>query len=124
MAQPVFAEVAVIVSLDNASEISDKDIKRLFLAKVKKFDGGQAAAAVNLPEGNSTRLEFEKKLLKKSPNQLKAYWSRLIFTGKARPPKELASDDEIKALVAADAGTIGYIDASKADGTVKVVGTY
>lgn len=124
MMQPVNAEVAVIVHLENSADVNDKQIKRLFLGKAKSFDGGLSATAVNLPEGNAIRQDFEKKILKKTANQLKAYWSRLIFTGKARPPKELASDADIKAQVAGNIGSIGYIDASQADDTVKVVKTF
>ena len=54
-------------------------------------------------------------------SQVKATWSRLIFTGKAQPPKELADADAVKKAVASDIKAIGYIDKSQVDSTVKVV---
>lgn len=52
---------------------------------------------------------------------MKALWTRLIFTGKAKPPKEVASDADLKKAVAADPKAIGYIKKSEVDGSVKVV---
>jgi len=117
----VFAEVAVIVNTGNSSEISDNDIKRMFLGKNKTFSNGEAVNAINLKSGNVTRSDFEKKVLGKSSSQVKAYWSKLIFSGKAKPLKELASDSEILSQVASTPNAIGYIDASKVDASVKVI---
>jgi len=60
-------------------------------------------------------------LLKKNPSQLKAQWARQIFTGGAKPPKEMASDDEILKFVASTPGAIAYVDSSKVNKSVKVV---
>lgn len=119
----VFADVAVIVNSSNTVTISDSDISRLFLGKLKTFPSGDKAIAVNNKFGSTTRNEFEKKILKKSSSQVKAYWSKLIFSGKGKPPKELGSDKDILALVASDPQSIGYVDTASVDGTVKVIKT-
>lgn len=116
-----FAEVAVIVNTANNSEITDEDIKRIFLGKNKKFANGESVKAVNLSSGNGTRTYFERNALGKSGSQVKAYWSKLIFSGKAKPLKELSSDGEVLSIVSSSPNAIGYIDASKVDGSVKVV---
>ena len=118
------AEVAVIIAADNGATASPAEISRMFLGKLKKFGDGSKVEVVYAKEGSATRSEFDKKALGKSPSQIKAYWSKLLFSGKGSPPKELGSDAEIKAKVAAGGGVIGYIDASAVDGTVKVIGTY
>ena len=56
----------------------------------------------------------------KSSAQVKAAWSRLVFSGKATPPKELASSAEVKKFVAANPDAIGYVEKSAVDATVKV----
>lgn len=116
-----FAEVAVIVNPGNGSQISDDDIKRIFLGKNKKFENGDTVKAINLKSGNGTRSEFEKKALGKSSSQVKAYWSKLIFSGKAKPLKELSSDSDVLSFVSSTPNAIAYIDASKVDASVKVV---
>eukprot|EP01030_Chromulinospumella_sphaerica_P025982 gene25982-26155_t len=67
------------------------------------------------------RNEFYKKVLDKDATQVKAIWSKLVFTGKATAPKELGSSAEVKKAVAADVSAIGYIEKSQVDDTVKVI---
>jgi len=118
---PVFADVAVIVNPGSGiSAASSGDVKSLFLGKSKKI-AGKSVVAVEQKEGNSARATFNDKVLGKSGSQLKAYWTKLIFSGKGSPPKNLADDSAVKAHVAANAGAIGYIDSSKVDATVKVI---
>ena len=52
---------------------------------------------------------------------MKAYWSKLVFTGKGTPPAELANEAAVLSHVAANPDAIGYVDAASVDGSVKVV---
>lgn len=116
------AEVAVIVSASNANSALDQDtISRVFLGKTSNFPDGSQAIPVDQNEGSASREAFNDKVLGKSSSQLKAYWSRLIFTGKGTPPKESGSDADIKNLVAKNPNLIGYVDSSVVDSSVKVV---
>lgn len=123
-ALPAFAEIAVIVNPGNSSNLDTESINRIFLGKTKSFPNGQSVTPVNQKENSSVRNEFDNKVLEKSPSQMKAYWSKLIFTGKGTPPEEVGDDAAMKAKVASDASAIGYIDASAVDATVKVVQTF
>lgn len=116
-----FAEVAIIVNPANNATASSEDIQRLFLGKTKNFPNGSDAAPFNLKEGNAAREAFNQAILSKNESQVKAYWSQLVFTGKGTPPKEAADEDEMKKWVAGNPNAIGYIDASKVDGSVKVL---
>ena len=60
-------------------------------------------------------------LIDKTNAQVKSYWAKLIFTGKGTPPKEVANSDEVKKLVSTNPNTIGYIDKSHLDTSVKVI---
>ncbi|TVV42897.1 phosphate ABC transporter substrate-binding protein [Thalassolituus sp. C2-1] len=116
------AEVAVIVSASNANSALDQDtISRVFLGKTSNFPDGSQAIPVDQNEGSASREAFNDKVLGKSSSQLKAYWSRLIFTGKGTPPKESGSDADIKNLVSKNPNLIGYVDSSVVDSSVKVV---
>jgi ABC-type phosphate transport system substrate-binding protein len=119
------AEVAVIVSSNNSNaNISAADISKVFLGKSKSFPDGSQAIAIDQDDNRAARKEFNDKVLGKSSSQLKSYWSRLIFTGKGTPPKQVANDAAVKAAVAGNPAMIGYIDASTVDGTVKVVSKF
>ncbi len=116
------AGVAIIVNPGvGIDSITDKDLQRIFLGKTKNFPNGTSAVPVNQNVGEAARDTFNAKVLNKDEAQLKSYWSRLIFTGKGTPPKDEGNDDAVKNLVANNPNTIGYIDSSKVDGSVKSV---
>lgn len=116
------AQVAVIVNPKNATAAMTADqVAGIFLGKSNTLPGGATAAALDQPESAAVREQFYTKVTGKQAAQVKAAWSRLVFSGKATPPKELASSAEIKKFVAANVDAIGYIEKSAVDGSVKVV---
>lgn len=121
LASSCYAGVAVVVNPANADAFSDSDISRVFLGKKKTFASGGAIRALQPKEGDASRTVFVKGLLNKSEQQYKAYWAKLLFTGKGKPPQELGSSAAVKAEVAANVDAIGFIDAADVDSSVKVI---
>ena len=119
-----FAEVAVIVNPSNGDALDKDSISRLFLNKAKAFPSGTQAEPIALEESAAATDEFNGKVLNKTAAQLTAFWSKLVFTGKGQPPKALSSDADVVAAVAANAGAIGYVDASAVNDSVRVVATF
>lgn len=111
----------VIVNPANSDNLTAVDIQNIYLAKVKTFSDGSTITAVNLAEGNATRTEFEKNVCDKTDSQMKSYWAKLVFTGKAIPIKQLDSDQAVIDFVASNKSAIGYINKSSATGAVKVI---
>ncbi|WP_306519760.1 phosphate ABC transporter substrate-binding protein [Rheinheimera sp.] len=120
LSQLAFAEVAVIVHPSNNNALDEATVSKIFLGREKSFADGKSVVPLSLNEGASASTAFNDAVLKKSSSQLKAYWSKLVFTGKGTPPKEIASDEEMIKLVATNPSVIGYVDASKVDASVKV----
>ncbi len=115
-ALPASAETVVIVNKANpATRMFSEQASQFFLGKSAMF------TPVDQPESSAIRADFYHKVADKDPAQVKAIWSKLVFTGKATPPKEYASNAEVKKAVAADPKAIGYIDKSAVDDTVKVI---
>lgn len=115
-ALPASAEIVVIVNKDNpASRMFSEQASQFFLGKSAMF------TPVDQAEGSKIRAEFYQKIADKDPAQVKAIWSKLVFTGKATPPKEFKSHAEVKKAVADDPKAIGYIDKSAVDDSVKVI---
>ena len=116
------ADVAVVVGASSGlTSISAGDAKNIFLGKADKLPDGSAAVPVYQPEDSAVHGAFRDAVLKKNASQLKAYWSKLVFSGKGNPPKEVDNGAAVKAHVTSASGGIGYIDASEVDGSVKVV---
>lgn len=111
----------VIVNPSNSAAISKQDVEQLYLAKAKSFSDGALAIALNHEEGTEIREAFDNQIVGKTPSQMKSYWAKLLFTGKAVPIKQMSSDQEVIELVTKNPSTIGYIDESSVTGSVKVI---
>ena len=116
------AQVAVIVNpKSNTAQMTVDQVSAIFLGKTQSFPGGVAAQPVDLPEGASSRNHFYSKVTGKDAAQIKAYWSKLVFSGKAQALKSLGSSAEVKRFVATNPNAISYIEMSSVDASVKVV---
>jgi ABC-type phosphate transport system substrate-binding protein len=115
-AAPVFAaEIVVIVNPKNPAT-------RMFSEQAGQFFVGKSSLFTPVEHNDGPlRNEFYKKVLDKDSTQVKAIWSKLVFTGKGTAPKEYGSSAEVKKAVAADPQAIGYIEKSAVDDSVKVI---
>lgn len=115
---PVMAEVVIVVNPKNAApQMTSEQASQFFLGK------SSSMTPIDQSEGSAIRSEFYKKLADKEASQVKAIWSKLVFTGKGTLPKEYASSAEVKKAIASDPNAIGYIEKSAVDASVKVVAT-
>lgn len=114
-------DVVVIVNKGNDSAVDKATVVKIYSGEAKTWSNGDAVAAFDLPEDNPSRAAFAGEVMGKNLSNMKALWAQNVFTGKAVPPKKLGTDEEVKKSVAATKGAIGYIKASSADDTVKVV---
>ncbi len=118
--QLAVAELVVIVHPSNNNQLDEATISKIYLGREKSFADGQSVVPLALADSAPASTAFNDAVLKKSSSQLKAYWSKLVFTGKGTPPKEIGSEEEMLKLVATNPSVIGYVDASKVDASVKV----
>jgi ABC-type phosphate transport system substrate-binding protein len=118
------AEVVAVVSANNpVSTLSKSEVADMFLGKMTRFPDGRQVLPIDQVENSSEREEFYLKFAGKSPAQIKAYWSKIIFTGRGQPPPEVANDIEVKKFVAKHPDAIGYIDQNLVDDSVKIIRT-
>ena len=112
---PVVSAKSPITHLD-ANQVAD-----LFLGKTSRFPDGSIAMPVDQNEDSPVRDRFYAQFTGKSPAQVKAYWSKIIFTGRGQPPRQAADSTEVKRIVSDNPHAIGYIDASQVDSSVRVL---
>ncbi|MCV6590809.1 MAG: phosphate ABC transporter substrate-binding protein [Marinobacterium sp.] len=115
------AELVVIANSALVADGLDKRaVKQLFLGKTRKL-AGTRVVLLDQSAGSAEREQFYSQVTGKSAAQLKSYWSRLIFTGKGKPPEVVGDGAAVKARVASTSGAVGYVDAGQVDGSVKVL---
>ena len=115
------ADVVVVVHPNNDAALDKKAVQRIFLGKEKKFSNGKEVLPVNQAPSSSARDSFDTDTLGRSSTQIAAYWSKLVFTGKGIPPKELDNDAAVLAIVADNLNAIGYVDSASVSDAVKVI---
>ncbi len=115
-----FADIAVIVHPTNNANLSAHAIARIFLGKEKTFDGNLRAIPVDQRINTKAYEHFSRVILRRQPQQVKAYWAQRLFTGKGTPPRGDLKPIDVKKLVASNPSFIGYIDSALVDDSVRV----
>lgn len=115
------AEPVLIVHPECAATADLEKVRRIFLGKERSLCGDSTVAPIDVDEASPLRALFLEKVVDKSEAELRQYWSRLIFTGKATPPRQVGNDDAVKAWVARNKDAIGLIDSKQVDASVKVL---
>ena len=113
--------VAVVSAQSSVIALSKSQIADIFLGKSGRYPNGTQAVPIDQEEGSQARTEFYTNYASKSPAQLKAHWSKIIFTGRGKPPAAVANSIEARKLIAADSRAIAYIDRSAVDSSVRVL---
>jgi ABC-type phosphate transport system substrate-binding protein len=112
----------LIVNRENpVTALSKAEASRLFFKKTTRWEHGAQALPVDLNTSSSVRATFSKAVLGRSTSAVKAYWNKLIFSGRGVPPPEKSSDALVVSYVQGQTGAIGYVSATANVGRVKVI---
>jgi ABC-type phosphate transport system substrate-binding protein len=113
--------VAVVSAKSAVTNLSATQVADIFLGKSSRFPDGTQATPLDQNEDSPMRDQFYARYTGKSPAQLKAHWSKIIFTGRGQPPRQVGGSAEAKKLIADNPNAIGYIDNRLVDSSVRVL---
>ena len=113
--------VAVVSAKSTVTALSRSQVADIFLGKTARFPNGSPAVPIDQAEASAVRAAFYTEFTGRSAAQLKAHWSKIIFTGRGQPPKAVANGIEARTLIAANPQAIGYIERASVDNSVKVL---
>jgi ABC-type phosphate transport system substrate-binding protein len=112
----------LIVNPANAvASVDRKFVADAFLKKTTRWPSGEPIRPVDLGSESSTRRRFSDDVLGRSVAAVKSYWQQMIFSGRAVPPPELESDEEVIRYVAKYPGAVGYISGAGDTAGVRVL---
>jgi ABC-type phosphate transport system substrate-binding protein len=116
------ADLVVVVSARNpATALRADQVAAIFLGQAGRFPDGAEAVAIDQALGSPVRDEFYQRVAGKSPALLKAWWSKMVFTGRGQPPREAPDSAAVRRMVAENPSLIGYIDRTALDPSVRAV---
>lgn len=115
-------DYVVIVNKKHPANALSKDlIKNIFMLDSEAFPDGSPALPIDHLKGSEQRKAFYQNVIEMSEQQVKNYYTTLVFTGKGRPPVSMASDKAIVEQVIKSERVMGYIRKSNLSDAVKVV---
>lgn len=116
------ADMVVAVRADSEiSTLGKTEVTNIFLGRYRQLASGQLAEPIDLPTGSAEHAAFYDALLNKTSAEIRAYWARLVFTGRVAPPRTVDSSERLLEQLLANPRAIGYIERGKADRRLRVV---
>lgn len=116
------ADVVVVVSGDSpVRTLSSDALADLYLGRLDRLPGSGKVVPFDLSERVPTHDEFYREYLNRTPAEIKAHWSRLIFTGRGQPPESVRDGETMADIVAQNPNAVGYVDSSMVDERLRVV---
>jgi ABC-type phosphate transport system substrate-binding protein len=113
----------VVVHPSNpVTSLTRAELSALYMKRTRSWPDGREIVPVDRQSTSRVRERFSRIVHGKSVAYVTRYWQRLIFSGRAVPPRELRSDAAVLDFVRGNAEAIGYVDAGTAVGDgVKVI---
>ncbi|MFW6088419.1 MAG: phosphate ABC transporter substrate-binding protein [Gemmatimonadota bacterium] len=114
--------VVVVVSADSeVRAIPRLHLADLYLGRTTRFPNGEPAEPIDQGATSAARADFYQRYLGRSLVEIKAHWSRLIFTGRGRPPMDVPGGEDVRRLVADNPRAIGYVERRLVDRSIRVL---
>ncbi len=102
------ADVVLVANVDVPGATMDAgSVEKVFLGKTRSV--GDKKVEVTILKAGDVHEAFLKNFIKKTSSQFTNSWKKLVFSGKAKMPKEFATEKEMVEYIAKTSGAIGYI---------------
>ena len=104
LSMTLLADINIVTSKNSPIKgVTIEDLAKVYLKKKTTINGVKVIPIDNKDSYN----DFCKKVIKKTPKQLRAYWMKEIFKGNKKPPQKLSSA-EIKKKIQKNPYVISY----------------
>lgn len=115
-------QLFVVVNKTNSiTHLTRKEVTDIYMGRIQYFSNGNAALKIDAPGSSQERQRFYENLVGMTLPEVNAYWARLMFSGRATPPMQVANDRDIVQLVKNNPNAIGYITEGDKNKDVKIV---
>ncbi|HEY3972797.1 MAG TPA: hypothetical protein VGM18_07320 [Candidatus Sulfotelmatobacter sp.] len=98
--------------------IHASDLRAIFTGEKSRFADGSHAVPVILKGGPAHEV-FVRNYCGEDPNEFRAQWRKVIFTGQGSMPKTFDSESALIEYVAQTPGAVGYVSHVSSEADVK-----
>ena len=115
-------KIVVVTNLNNDVQVLDKKgIIDLFMGKSSAFPNGRQATPIDIELNDELKGQFYKSLVGLPLARVNAYWSRLKFSGRVKPPAIEQTMEDVKQRLEDDESALAYVYESYVTDKMKVV---
>lgn len=101
--------------------LSKKQVIDIYMGRFNKFPNGESVTPLDFTSPNTARELFYELLVGQSERKINAYWSRLLFSGRATPPQKADSVQAVIAIIQNNTSALAYLAASDVQQGMKIV---
>lgn len=117
-----WADIVVVVHPQSElKNLTKQQVIDIYMGRLQISADGGKIVPYDQPQDSEIRAAFYQNLTEKPVASVNAYWARLLFTGRAFPPRQPSDSMSIVDIVAESLYAIGYIDKKDLDDRVSVV---
>lgn len=117
-----WADIVVVAHPQSElKNLTKQQVIDIYMGQLQISADGGKIVPYDQPQDSEIRAAFYQNLTGKPVASVNAYWARLLFTGRASPPRQPSDSMSIVDIVAESLYAIGYIDEKDLDGRVSIV---
>ena len=118
----VSADLVLVANSESGIErLTHSQVVNIYLGRYRRLSTGATAVPIDLPESSENKAIFYRQLVDKNLAEINAYWSRLVFSGKTRPPQQVENTNEALEFLANNLNALAYIDRAAVNSQVTIV---
>lgn len=116
---PARADIAIVANADSGiDQLTRKEAVNIFMGRYRKLPTGNVALPV---DSSPLKARFYRALVNKDLAEINSYWARLVFSGEASPPQQIASSEDVHQLVIQNMNALSYLDSTQVPDDMHVV---
>lgn len=118
------AELVVVVRADSEiGPLTRSEVTSIFLGRYRELASGALAEPLDQVPQSAEYIAFYEQLINKTASELRAYWARLVFTGRVSPPRVVDNSERLTEQLLANPRAIGYLERGRVDRRLRIVYT-
>jgi len=116
------SRIAIIVHPESSfTDISRKQVVDIFMGRLLSLTNNRIPLPLDQQGGSPIRERFYEALTGRPLAQINAYWARLMFSGRATPPRMLPDSLSVLQAVSQNRDAIGYVEEDRVTPSVRVL---